>query len=79
MVAEGDTVAVRVTLHGTPAAALNWVEGLELVTPNGKGYAMREYVFWRVVDGKIVGRSIVIDVMEAIEQLGIPIMVKAQP
>jgi predicted ester cyclase len=71
MVAEGDTVAVRVTLHATQNVAINWFPGLGTIPPTGKRFDMREYVFWRVVDGKIVERNIVVDSMEMLHQLDV--------
>ena len=73
LVAEGDTVAVRVTLHATHVNDWNWGMDEGSVAPTGKKFAMREYVFWRVVDGRIVERSIVIDSLEALRQLGVSV------
>jgi len=47
LVAEGEWVAVRLTLHGTHLGPLG------NIPPSGKRIAMNEMAFWRVVDGKL--------------------------
>ena len=47
LVAEGEWVAVRLTLHGTHLGPLGSIE------PTGKRVVMNEMAFWRVVDGKL--------------------------
>ena len=47
MVAEGDGVAVRLTLHGTHLGPLGGIP------PTGKRVAMKEMVFWQVVEGRL--------------------------
>ena len=47
LVAEGEWVAARLTLHGTHLGPLG------NIPPSGKRVAMKEMAFWRVVDGKL--------------------------
>ena len=47
MVAEGDWVAVRLTLRGTHLGPLGDIP------PSGKRVEMREMVFWRVEEGRL--------------------------
>ena len=47
MVAEGDWVAVRLTLRGTHLGPLGDIP------PSGKRVEMREMVFWQVVEGRL--------------------------
>jgi predicted ester cyclase len=69
VVAEGDTVAVAVTLKATHNnTAFTWVPGMP-AEPTGKSFGLREFVFWKVKDGKIVERKLVVDWLEALQQL----------
>lgn len=47
LVAEGEWVAVRLTLHGTQLGALGDIPA------SGRRVAMKEMVFWRVIDGQL--------------------------
>jgi predicted ester cyclase len=47
MVAEGDWVAVRLTLRGTHLGPLG------SIPPTGKHVVMKEMVFWRVTGGRL--------------------------
>jgi predicted ester cyclase len=47
------------------------LDGLDSVAPTGKAFALREFVFWRVSDGKIVERDIVVDTWGMLHQLGV--------
>jgi predicted ester cyclase len=71
LIAEGELVAAGVTLHATQTTPLNWLDGLDSVAPTGKAFALREIVFWRVSDGKIVERDIVVDTWGMLHQLGV--------
>ena len=70
IVVEGDTVAVAVTLHATHTSPINWIPGIPPVAPTGKRFALREFVFWRVSEGKIVERKLVVDKLEMLQQVG---------
>lgn len=70
IVAEGDTVAVAVTLHATHTSPINWIPGIPTIAPTGKRFALREYVFWKVSNSKIVERKIVIETLEMLQQVG---------
>ena len=47
LLAEGEWVAARLTLHGTHLGPLGNIE------PSGERVVMNEMAFWRVVDGKL--------------------------
>jgi predicted ester cyclase len=47
LIAEGEWVAVRLTLYGTHPGPLGGIP------PSGKPIAMNELVFWKVVDGEL--------------------------
>jgi predicted ester cyclase len=47
VVAEGDRVAVRMTMHGTHLGEFRGI------APTGKRVTMQEMAFWRIVDGKL--------------------------
>lgn len=47
MIAEGEWVAVRLTLHGTHLGPLAQIPA------SGKRVVVKELVFWRLVDGKV--------------------------
>lgn len=64
-VAEGDTVAMRVTLRGTH-------DGEFLgIPPTGKTFEAANMVFTRLEDGKIAERWVVPDMLGVFQQLGI--------
>lgn len=65
VVAEGDTVAMRVTLRGThegPFAGLD---------PTNRPFEIENAVFTRIEDGKIVERWIQPDMLGLLTQLGV--------
>jgi predicted ester cyclase len=70
LVAEGELVAAGVTLHATHSATIDWIAGIGPVAPTGRRFAVREYVFWRVREGKIIEREIVVDSLSMLQQLG---------
>jgi predicted ester cyclase len=66
MVAEGDTVAVRVLSEGTNLGPLNGV-----VPPTGKRFSARQSHWYRVVDGKLVEHWATREDLAAMLQLGV--------
>lgn len=70
LIAEGDMVAVAVTLHATHTSPIDWIPGIPPIAPTGKRFALREFVFWRVSNSKIVERKIVVATLETLQQLG---------
>ena len=70
LIAEGETVAAAVTLHATHTTTIDWVGGFAPIAPTGKPFTLREHVFWRVSAGKIVERSLVVDTLAMLRQLG---------
>ncbi len=71
LIAEGERVAAAVTLHATQTSPIDWLPELGTIPPTGKRFAVPEFVFWRVVDGRIVERQIVVDTWEMLRQLGV--------
>ncbi|MFB6188841.1 MAG: ester cyclase [Halapricum sp.] len=65
IVAEGDTVAMRVRLSGTHEGQFAGVE------PTGKSFDVQNMVFTRIEDGKIVERWVQPDTLAMVTQLGI--------
>ena len=65
MVAEGDKVWVRFTGRGTHRG--EW-QGL---APTGKKITFTGVQIWRIVDGKVVEKDSIIDLLDALKQLGI--------
>lgn len=65
IVAEGDTVAVRMTQWGTHEGTFMGTE------PTGKSFEIEAMAFLRLEDGKIVERRVRPDVLGMIQQLGI--------
>ncbi len=65
IVAEGDLVAMRVTLRGTHDGEFM---GLE---PTGEPMESQNMVFTRIEDGKIAERWLVPDMLGALQQLGV--------
>ncbi|WP_306056364.1 ester cyclase [Natronococcus wangiae] len=63
-VAEGDTVAMRVTLRGTHAGEFMGVE------PTGREFEVANSVFTRVSDGKIAERWVLPDMFGLMQQIG---------
>jgi steroid delta-isomerase-like uncharacterized protein len=64
-VAEGDTVAMRVTLRGTHEGELVGVE------PTGREFEVGNQVFTRIEDGRIVERWVQPDLLGLMRQLGL--------
>ncbi|MGM0592285.1 MAG: ester cyclase [Halobacteriota archaeon] len=65
IVAEGDTVAMRVTLSGTHEGRFMGFE------PTGNSFEVQNMVFTRIEDGKIVERWMQADTLGMLQQLGI--------
>jgi len=65
IVAEGDTVWVRFTGTGTHRG--EW-RGL---APTGKKITFHGVQIWRVVNGKVVEKASIIDLLAALKQLGV--------
>jgi steroid delta-isomerase-like uncharacterized protein len=65
VVAEGDTVAMRVTLSGTHEG------GFVGIPPTGKRFEAANMVFTRIEDGKIAERWVVPDSLGMMTQLGV--------
>jgi len=65
MVAEGDKVWVRFTGSGTHRG--EW-RGL---APTGKKVTFRGVQVWRLVDGKVVSKDSILDLLDALKQLGV--------
>ncbi len=70
LIAEGNIVAAGVTLHATHTSPINWIPGIPTIAPTGKRFAIREYVFWRVSNNKIVERNLLVDSLGMLHQLG---------
>jgi predicted ester cyclase len=70
IVAAGDRVAVRVTLHATQTNPINWLANFRTIPPTDKPFALQEYVFWRLAEGKIVERWLLVDTWGMLQQLG---------
>lgn len=64
-VTEGDTVAMRVTLSGTHEGPFMGIE------PTGESFRVRNMVFTRVEDGRIVERWLQPDTLGLLAQLGV--------
>lgn len=65
IIAEGDTVAMRVTLRGTHEGEFMGIE------PTGKEFEFQNMVFARMRDGKLVERWIQPDQLSLLQQLGV--------
>jgi C-1 hydroxylase len=65
IIAEGDKVWVRFTGTGTHKS--EW-RGL---APTGKKITFSGVQIWRLVDGKVVSKDSVIDLLDALKQLGV--------
>ena len=64
VVAEGETVAMRVTLRGTHDGEFMGVE------PTGEGIEVANMVFTRIEDGKIAERWVLPDMLGMMQQVG---------
>jgi len=65
VIAEGDQVWVRFTGTGTHKGA--W-RGL---APTGKKVTFKAVQMWRIVNGKVVSKDSIIDLLDALKQLGV--------
>jgi predicted ester cyclase len=65
IIAEGDTVAMRVTLRGTHVGEFMGIE------PTGKEFEIQNMVFARMEDGKLAERWIQPDQLGLMQQLGV--------
>jgi predicted ester cyclase len=65
VVAEGDTVAMRVTLRGTHEGEYFGVD------PTGESFEMVSAVFTRIEDGHVAERWVYPDTLGAFDQLGL--------
>ena len=65
IVAEGDTVAMRVTLSGTVEGELMGIE------PTGESFEVANMVFTRIEDGMIAERWVLPDTLGMLQQLGV--------
>ncbi|WP_251342554.1 ester cyclase [Haloplanus halophilus] len=63
--AEGDLVAMRVTLSGTHEGPFMGIE------PTGRSFEVGNMVFTRIADGKIVERWLQPDTLDMMQQLGV--------
>ncbi len=66
LVAEGDTVAVRSTLHGTHQGEFLGVP------PTGRRMAVAGMEFYRLAEGRIIERWAMVDLPGLLQQLGTP-------
>ena len=65
IIAEGDTVAMRVTLRGTHEGEFQNIE------PTGKEFEVQNMIFTRIEDGKIAERWVQPDMLGLMQQLGV--------
>ena len=65
VVAEGDTVAMRVTLRGTHEGPFMGFE------PTGRTFEVENAVFTRIEDGRIAERWVLPDMLGMLRQLGV--------
>jgi len=77
LIAEEEQVAAFVTLHATQTSPIDWLSGIGPIAATGKRFALREYVLWRVVGGKIVERMILADTWGVLQQLGVQLVLGA--
>ena len=69
MIAEGDKVVARWTLHGTHQGELETPLGR--IPPTGKHVALTGIHIFRIADGKIVERWAEADMLGMLQQLGV--------
>ncbi|WP_380680232.1 ester cyclase [Salinigranum sp. GCM10025319] len=65
VIAEGDTVAMRVRLRGTHEGEFMGIE------PTGRSFEVQNMVFTRIRDGKVAERWIQPDTFALMQQLGV--------
>lgn len=65
IIAEGDTVAMRVTLRGTHEGEFMGIE------PTGNSFEIENMVFARLRDGMVVERRVLPDFLGLMRQLGV--------
>jgi len=74
MIAEGDTVACRVTVSGTfgdvPEIPVESTPLLANVSPTGKSYSVQQVHIFRIAGGKLVEHRAVRDDLALVQQLG---------
>lgn len=49
---------------------IRWLEDAGVAAPTGKPFELREFVFWRVQDGLITEREVILDRWSVAQQLG---------
>ena len=74
LLAEEQQVAAFVTLHATQTSPLDWLSGIDTIAATGKRFALKEYVLWRVIDGKITERTVLVDTWGMLQQLGVEVV-----
>jgi predicted ester cyclase len=70
MIAEGDKVAARITLHATQTVPIDWLNDVGVISPTGRQFDFRETQFWRIANGRIVERWVLFDTFDWLQQLG---------
>ena len=65
LIAEGDTVVLRATFHGTQR------DDLMSVAPTGKSVTLPFIIVYQIADGKIADHWLTVDRMELMPQLGV--------
>ena len=65
IIAEGDKVWVRFTGTGTHKG--EW----RSLAPTGKKVTFRGVQIWRIVNGKVIAKDSIIDLLDALKQLGV--------
>ena len=74
LLAEQEQVAAFVTLHATQTSPIDWLSGVGTIAATGTRFALKEYVLWRVIDGKITERTILVDTWDMLQQLGVQLV-----
>jgi len=69
IIAEGDKVWIRFKVIGTHTGEWNF-SGIPL-TPTGKKITYTGVGIWRIIDGKVVERESVRDILDFLKQLGV--------
>ena len=65
LIAEGDKVVLRATVHGTHRGDLMGV------APTGKSVTLPFIIIYRIAEGKIADHWLAVDQMEMMQQLGV--------